>query len=275
MLRAQLATVTFATLNLFSAVAHAGPFAPAAGQPGSTAIAKADAQIIGWATTVEQFARGPQDISNPSSPPASAGAATDAIGNNSGVVSLGDAGSITLGFALPITNGPGFDFAVFENGFASGSLAFLELAFVEVSSNGSDFFRFSATSLTPTATQTGSFGLTDPTNLNNLAGKYTSGFGTPFDLAELAAASPLLDINNIQFVRLIDVIGSINPLYAAHDAQGNIINDPWPTAFASSGFDLDAIGVMHQVPEPSSAFLIGLALLLSIKRLHRIKPRCE
>jgi hypothetical protein len=29
------------------------------------------------------------------------------------------------------------------------------------------------------------------------------------------------------------------------DSQGNIINDPYPTPFESGGFDLDAIGVIH------------------------------
>jgi hypothetical protein len=183
------------------------------------------------------------------------------LGNNAGVLSLGDAGSIILGFAQPITNGAGYDFAVFENGFTSGSLAYLELAFVEVSSNGADFFRFNATSLTPTATQIGSFGLLDATNLNNLAGKYVGSFGTPFDLGELAGTSPLLGVNNVQFVRLIDVVGTINPLYATLDGQGNIVNDPWPTAFGSSGFDLDAVGVLNQVPEPAAWLLAAIALV--------------
>jgi hypothetical protein len=32
----------------------------------------------------------------------------------------------------------------------------------------------------------------------------------------------------------------------SRDSKGNIINDPWPTNFASSGFDLDAVGVINQ-----------------------------
>ena len=31
------------------------------------------------------------------------------------------------------------------------------------------------------------------------------------------------------------------------DTANNIINDPWPSSFSSSGFDLDAIGVIHSV----------------------------
>src|SRR5207249_2137736 len=126
--------------------------------------------------------------------------------NFQGVVSLGDGGQITLGFDKPIRNGSGADFAVFENGFASGSLAFLELGFVEVSSDGMNFFRFDATSNTQTTTQVASFGLLDATNLNNLGGKYVAGFGTPFDLQELAGRSPFLDVNDVRFVRIVDVV---------------------------------------------------------------------
>ncbi|MFN6048554.1 MAG: T9SS C-terminal target domain-containing protein, partial [Bacteroidota bacterium] len=57
-----------------------------------------------------------------------AGAEGPAASN--GVVSLGDGGIATLTFDPPITNGDGFDFAVFENTFLD---TFLELAFVEVS----------------------------------------------------------------------------------------------------------------------------------------------
>ncbi len=261
MLRAQLVSFILVLVTLFTCSAVAGPFAPAAGQAGTDAIAKTSPQIVAWATTVQQLTRGKQDISNSASPLATLGTNADVLGNNAGLLSLGDGGSITLGFAQPITNGAGDDFAVFENGFQAGSLYFLELAFVEVSSNGTDFFRFNSTSLTQTTTQLNNGGLIDPTNLNNLAGKYVTNFGTPFDLAELDGVSPLLNLNNVQFVRLIDVVGSINPLYATFDSQSNMVNDPWPTAFASSGFDLDAVGVIHQVPEPAAWLLAATGLL--------------
>ncbi len=32
------------------------------------------------------------------------------------------------------------------------------------------------------------------------------------------------------------------------DKNNNIVNDPWSTPFPSSGFDLDAVGVINQVP---------------------------
>jgi hypothetical protein len=42
------------------------------------------------------------------------------------------------------------------------------------------------------------------------------------------------------------VVGSVNKQYAKRDSYNNMINDPWPTPFPNGGFDLDAIGVIHQ-----------------------------
>lgn len=221
-----------------------GQFAPAAGSVGSTAVAKDSSILVAWAThCVVQ--RGPMDISRPSLGLASAGTplhATGAAGDGL-TVSLGDGGSATLTFARPIQNGPGADFAVFENAFNN---TFLELAFVEVSSDGQNFVRFSAISNTDTTTPVGSFGAVNPRHLYNLAGKYRANYGTPFDLEELRGASALLDINAITHVRLVDVVGSLQDAYARRDSRGYKINDPWNTPFASSGFDLDAVGVIHQ-----------------------------
>ena len=225
-----------------------GPFCGGVGTDGCNAIAANDNQIVAWATNVV-VTRGPQNISNPNSPLASHGTDADAVGpatmnNSMEVVSLGDGGSALITFERPIRNGEGPDFAVFENDNIGN---FLELAFVEVSSDGEHFVRFPATSLTPTETQTGSFALTDPTFINNLAGKFRIGYGTPFDLAELADSANI-DLDNIVYVRVIDVVGCINPQYATYDAFGHIVNDPWPTDFASSGFDLAGVGVIHQKP---------------------------
>ena len=57
-------------------------------------------------------------------------------------VALGQGGTATLTFAQPITNGPGYDFAVFGNGFSDGHPEWVKPAFVEVSSDGVNFFRF-------------------------------------------------------------------------------------------------------------------------------------
>jgi hypothetical protein len=265
-------SIVCAMVVLSCTVVRSGPFAPQVGQPGSTAIAARDPSFVEWASSVRSLVRGPENIANPGLGLASFGTAGNALGPSDaaadfqGVVSLGDGGQITLGFDEPIRNGPGPDFAVFENGFVSGSLAFLELGFVEVSNDGMNFFRFDATSDTQTTTQVGSFGLLDATNLNNLAGKYVAGFGTPFDLQELAGRSPLLDVNDVRYVRIVDVVGSINPLFASYDSLGNIVNDPWPTASSSSGFDMDAVGVINGVPEPSTITLTALAVFLILHR---------
>ncbi len=224
----------------------AGAYDGAAGTNGSLAVAKEDPAFVAWATGFTDLVRGPAQINDLSKGYASFGAGGQAIGPAAGdsydVVSLGDGGRITLTFASPIADGPGWDFAVFENSFSD---LFLELAFVEVSSDGVNFFRFDAFSETQTNTQVGGFGTVDPTNINNLAGKYRQGFGTPFDLAELAGINPLLDVNAITHVRIIDVVGTITPAFATADSLARLINDPWPTPFSSGGFDLDAIGVRH------------------------------
>lgn len=215
-------------------------YAPPAGQPGSTAIHKDSAVFVAWATDCH-VSRGYQNIADTSLGLATVGdssAATGQAGSN-GVVSLGDGGTATLTFDYPLVNGTGWDFAVFENGFGD----FLELAFVEVSSDGELFFRFPAHSLTDTSGQTDGFGGTDATKINNLAGKYTVLYGTPFDLEEMKNL-PGLDVNRITHVRIIDVVGSLQKEYAAFDTAGNKINDPWPTPFDAGGFDLDAVGIL-------------------------------
>ena len=218
-------------------------FAPPAGQPGSTAIHRDSSILVNWAKTC-QIVRGLQNIAEPSLGFASVGDSSLATGlsDGTGVVSLGDGGYAVLTFEPPITNSPGWDFAVFENSFSD---TFLELAFVEVSSDGLNYFRFPPTSLTQDTIQVSSFGTLDATKINNLAGKYRALYGTPFDLEELGGHIGL-DINSIAYVKIIDVVGSIHDSIATFDQYGNKINDPWPTPFPSGGFDLDAVGVIHQ-----------------------------
>ncbi|MBP0903283.1 T9SS type A sorting domain-containing protein [Mariniflexile gromovii] len=217
-------------------------YAPAVGVEGTTAIFRDSEVFTGWATGIT-VVRGPQDIAATTVALASAGSPEYAINKANGqIVSLGDGGTATLAFSTPIANGSGFDFAVFENSFSN---TFLELAFVEVSSDGINFFRFPAHSQTQTTTQVGGFGNLDPTYINNLAGKYKASYGTPFNLDDIED-DVLLDKNSITHVKIIDVVGSINPTYATYDSYGNMVNDPYPTPFASSGFDLDAVGVINQ-----------------------------
>jgi hypothetical protein len=222
-------------------------YPPAEDQPGTTAIFKDSPLYVDWATgiTVE---RGLVNKSDPEamangSHYATAGIPDAALGYPDGdVVSLGDGGNAILTFAAPIIDGSGFDFAVFENGGSS----FLELAFVEVSSDGVNFFRFPNHSETQTETQIGSFGTPHAAYLHNLAGKYGAQYGTPFDLSEIAN-NDLLDKNNITHVKVVDVVGSINPAYASFDSLGNAVNESFPTPFPSCGFDLQAVGVINQL----------------------------
>jgi hypothetical protein len=219
-------------------------YAPPVGQSGTTAIYKDSAVFVDWASACV-INRGYINIANPLAGLTTVGNNTSVVGKagEGGVVSLGDGGSAIVSFNYPIYNGPGFDFAVFENSFDG---KFLELAHVEVSSDGVNFFRFPSSSLTDTSVQVGTFGILDATKINNLAGKYLVNYGTPFDLQELDGTQGL-DINHITHIKIIDVVGSINPLYASRDASGRIINDPYPTEFASGGFDLDGVGVIHSL----------------------------
>lgn len=234
-------------LLFFPMVIIGQSYAPAPGQPGSTAISKDSSVIIAWASGV-QVIRGPLDIANVALGAAIFGQDVNALGPAEGdgvmIVSLGDGGSATLTFSSPIMNGSGPDFAVFENGFADN---YMEFAFVEVSSDGQNFARFPSFSETPVTVQIDNFMFGDCRYVHNLAGKYRQGYGTPFDLDELDPGIPI-DLNAITHVRLVDVVGSIDPLYGTTDFLGNIINDPYPTVFESGGFDLDAVGVIHQAP---------------------------
>lgn len=218
-------------------------FAPPAGQVGSTAIHKDSSAIVAWATGC-QVQLGYVDISQPHLGTPNAGLPSQATGpaGDGLTISLGDSGVAVLTFEHPIRNGNGPDFAVFENAFSN---TFLELAFVEVSSDGQNFVRFPAISNSDTNVQIGGFGHVDATLIHNLAGKYRAGYGTPFDLDDLLADSAILDVNQVTHVRIIDAIGCIQDAYASRDSRGIKINDPWSTPFPTGGFDLDAVGVIH------------------------------
>ncbi len=219
-------------------------YAPPVGQSGSTAISMDSSAINSWAISCT-LDLGLLDLAVPAKGITSVGSDQSAVGlaNGLDVVSLGDGGSAVLEFESPIVNEEGADFAVFENSFSD---SFLELAFVEVSSDGINFVRFPSYSLTQTTQQVGTFDTIDATKIHNLAGKYRAGYGTPFDLEDVKDSAGI-DVMSITHVKVIDVIGSLDPLYASRDANGNIVNDPWKTAFSSGGFDLDAVGVIHSL----------------------------
>ena len=225
-------------------------------KPENPAIHADSSIITAWAVSCD-LERGPGLITHPDSIEVTNGEAASATGKSDEVgVSLGDGGRATLWFDRPIANGPGPDFAVFENSFDG---TFLELGFVEVSSDGQNFTRFPSESRTQTDSQVWTFGTLDPMDIYNLAGKYKAGWGTSFDLAELEDI-PGLDIERILAVRIIDVIGILDDSLGSKDATGALINDPFPTPFESCGFDLDGVGVLHQVPLSEKASGAGTSL---------------
>jgi hypothetical protein len=241
--------IIFSVFCLLCITKSSAQFPPQVGNDGSTAIHRDSNIIHAWAVSCT-IQRGWQHAGDTSLGKATVGDENTVVGAaGNGVVSLGDGGNALITFTNPIKNGAGADFVVFENGFIDQSLdtgtAYLELALVEVSSDGIHFFRFPAVSLTDTILQTNAFGGLVAQNIHNLAGKYIAPFGTPFDLDELPDTI-ILDKHAITHIRLIDVVGSLNDSFAMRDSDGKKINDPWPTPFPSSGFDLDAVGVIHR-----------------------------
>lgn len=188
------------------------------------------------------------------------GTDSNAVGRADGqVVSLGDGGYAVLQFDSPIINGEGPDFAVFENAILSPPnqdiISFVELAFVEVSSNGVDYVRFPAVSNASVSEQIGSFENVDWRMYENFAGVFPVFYGYPFDLEDLVD-EPNVDVNNITHIRVVDVVGSIDPRFATYDSHGNPVNDPFPTPFHTGGFDLDAVGVIHSLNSVSQHMIV-------------------
>ncbi|KAF0095636.1 MAG: hypothetical protein E1N59_1131 [Puniceicoccaceae bacterium 5H] len=251
------------------------PFAPPAGQPESTAVVYTDETIEAWAASYEAYLPG-DDVDLSWQQPAEAlGPAGTSVYD---VVVLGRGGEITLSFTTPIVDGSGADLAVYENSFND---TFLELAYVEVSSDGEHFVRFPNYSLT--ADPVSAFGAVDPTLINGLAGKYHVGYGTPFDLSVLQDAYdtaltkevwtgpetaefsqayrnalvenfPYLDLHNITHIRLIDIPGD----GSAFDCEGFVVYDPYRTVI-SAGFDLDAVAALNIQQPTGTAQTISFA----------------
>lgn len=224
----------------------AGPFTEGSVYEPYYRVHKDSSDLVAWATGWADYAPGPGLDATWKTPDLTLGkAAADAYD----VASLGPGGSITLTFARPIRNGEGWDFAVFENGLVSGESYFLELAYVEVSTNGLDFVRFDNVSLTPSPV--GTYGTLDYTLIHNLAGKYPQPYGTPFDLADLAhkieVQTGVVDLERVFYVRVVDIVGDGSCSESRPPGWGDNrpVYDPFPT-FGSAGFDLDAVGVRHE-----------------------------
>ena len=218
-------------------------------------IASTNPSILAWASQVHAYSPGP-NVSNqfllPQNALGPAQGSLDGLGATNGIVSLGDSGSIVLSFPLPLADGPGPDFAVFENAFSE---LFLELARVEASSDGTNFFPFPSHSLSPDPVPTYPFEPMESESYGGLAGKHLQGHGTPFDLRALAG-TPGLDLRRVTHLKIVDVVGDGSTI----DSYGNPIYDPHPT-WGSGGFDLDAVAALNlrvDVPSDPAAPLPSL-----------------
>jgi len=239
------------------------------------AIPAADARFVEWANDIDatRTAFAPRGSSS-----INVSGGFNSLGDlNAAEIATGVApGYLTVTFPNGIRNGTGHDFAIFENGFVFPSDPFLlaELAYVEVSTDGTSFVRFPSISTNTTWAGTfgQSFGGFDSTKIHNLAGKHAAGFGTPFDLDDLLNDPLVLggavDLTNIQFLRLVDIPGN----GAFQDSQGNPILDAWLTS-GTGGFDFRlgvgaGVGVIHAVPEPAAivSLIIGSLFIVARKR---------
>lgn len=245
-------------------------------------LAADDARLVGFATSVQNSSAAPGTSGAVDNPLAALGAPDQGFNGiaTNGLFSLGDpvpgvaGGQITLGFDRAITNGAGDDFAVFENADDFGAFGlFVELAFVEVSTDGNTFARFNNVSdstlpdndpNTPAlATDLlADFGqafatLPDRDLVSGLAGADPAFVGTLFNLDALLGdalvISGAVDLTEINFVRLVDIPG--DGRFA--DSNGNPIFDAFDPGNVTGGFDLDAVGVINQIPEPGSAALLA------------------
>lgn len=268
----------FELILLLPGIVLGQSYAPPAGQPGSTALYKDSSCFVAWASGID-VDRGYIDIENKATEingtnRVSYGHPNHALGpvsgNSADVVSLGDSGVAILTFDRPVINGPGYDFAVFENSFSDD---YLEFAHVEVSSDGERYVRFPSHSEVQSMVQIHGLGLTDTRRIHNLAGKYRAGFGTPFDLDELKD-SVGLDVNNITHIKLIDVVGSIGD-GGSYDSYGNKINEPYSTPYETGGFDLDGVGVIHQLLNVTSKTPIDVAVYPNPSRNGHFKIKAN
>ena len=177
-----------------------------------------------FATSVESFTPGPGQDSGQADLPGIVLGPPKGLGDAQGsldVASLGEGGSITLGFApSAIVDGPGPDFIVFENPFLiTGSdppQTFAELGTVEVSDDGQTFQGFPCTA---SAAPYGSCAGVHPVYANpdknaiDPTDPAVAG-GDAFDLADLGVA-------HARYVRITD------------------------RADLTGTFDLDAVSIVH------------------------------
>lgn len=183
------------------------------------------------------------------------------LGAVDGMLAVGISGGgwIVVGFDEPLRNGPGADFAVWENGFTVvGNRCYLELGFVDVSTDQINWVSFPTVFLdSPDSNPK-----LDPNNLYNLAGNYVANYvpieerqGTPFNLDDILDSSEvisgLVDPNNINYVRLRDIVGA-NDGGSTYD-QATFFGYPedhliYDGLSYGGGADWDAVGVIDNLP---------------------------
>lgn len=208
-----------------------------AGEANSTALSMDDEGFIAWGTGyVEPVSYGEAVDEKWRTPEAALGPAQ---GTSYDIVCIGRGGEITLSFEPAMQDDPGFDFAVFENSTSDG---FLDLAFVQVSTDGKTFAQFDTANRWNEPVD--AFGLLDTAELEGFAGKYKQGFGQPFDLHALSFSKEVLsgavNLRDIRFIKFVDIVGD----GAVLDSFARPVYDPYPCS-GSAGFDLDAVGVLH------------------------------
>lgn len=207
-----------------------------------------------------------------------------------GVVPLGSGGDITLYFSSGISNGDGFDFVIFENADFAG---FAELAYVEVSSDGEHFVRFPNMFLG--TSKITAFGNTSYPQLSyNLGSKYHKDYGHGYDLAELEYAYnyimsedsefsdeykdafladyQYLDLENVNYVRIVDIPGRGSGDEARYDSFGNVIYDPYRTT-GTPGFDLQGVGVINTIVIPESESIASVLALVALFLAYHTKRK--
>jgi len=179
-----------------------------------------------FATTVESFVAGPGPTNGQANLPGVVLGAPKGKGAHGGsfdVVTLGNGGSITLGFAPSLlVDGPGPDFIVFENAFYVNDdpdVPYAELASVEVSDDGQHFEAFPCTATeVPYENCAGSHPVYANVDENSIdATDPALAGGDAFDLADLGLAQ-------VRYVRIIDRV----------DLTGS-----------NGTFDLDAVAIVN------------------------------
>ncbi len=145
-------------------------------------------------------------------PPAGGGASAGSLD----VASLGNGGSITLGFDRAIVDGAGADFVVFENPFEAAGALFAELATVAVSADGATFHEFDCTASEPPYGGCAGWRPVFLAGDDRAVDVNTAG-GDAFDLAHVG-------LKEARFVRITD----------RPDLEG-----------LDGVFDLDAVGIVH------------------------------